>query len=230
MAVMDVVGVKPGRVAEASGGWFVTFEGPEGSGKTTQIAKLRARLESIGQAVLVTREPGGTPLGGALRSLMLDTGQPPLAPTAQALLMSADRAQHVALLIRPALQAGTIVISDRYVDSMYAYQGFGDGVDQASLRAISLLATDGLLPDLTVLLDLEPSLGLARKRQAHLKGASELNTMDRRPIEFHHRVRGGFKELALADPARFVVLDATAPADILEWRIWRSVKALIQVQ
>ena len=96
MAVMDVVGVKPGRVAEASGGRFVTFEGPEGAGKTTQIARLRARLESNGQSVLVTREPGGTPLGGALRSLMLDTGQIPLAPIAQALLMSADRAQHVA--------------------------------------------------------------------------------------------------------------------------------------
>ena len=230
MAVMDVVGVKPGRVAEASGGRFVTFEGPEGAGKTTQIARLRARLESNGQSVLVTREPGGTPLGGALRSLMLDTGQIPLAPIAQALLMSADRAQHVASVIRPALQDGTVVISDRYVDSLYAYQGFGDGVDLASLKAISLLATDGLLPDLTILLDLEPSLGLARKRQAHEKGVSELNTMERRPIEFHQRVRGGFKELAVADPTRFVVLDATAPAEILEWRIWRSVDAMIRVR
>ncbi len=229
MAVVDAVNIG-GVPVEAARGCFITFEGPEGAGKTTQIARLRTRLEGHGFAVVVTREPGATTLGTSLRGLMLDLGKEPVAPAAMALLMSADRAQHVATVIRPALSMGAVVISDRYADSTYAYQGHGDGLDLGELRAITHLATGGLEPDLTVLLDLEPALGIARKRHAHRTGRAELNSMDERSLEFHRRVRAGFKALAKADPDRFVVLDATGPADLLAMRIWKEVGAMVGVR
>lgn len=229
MAVVGAVnaGETTARVAR---GRFVTFEGPEGAGKTTQIAKLRARLEAEGFATCVTREPGATALGQSLRRLMLDADQEPLAPAAMALLMSADRAQHVGTVIRPALARGAVVICDRYADSTYAYQGYGDGLDMTDLRLVTHLATGGLEPDMTVLLDVEPALGIARKRHAHRTGRAELNVMDERSLEFHRRVRAGYKELALGDPRRFVVLDATAPADLLALRVWKAVAALVGVR
>lgn len=230
MAVVDYIGVDEVIGGDAARGCFITFEGPEGAGKTTQIARLRSRLEREGFAVIQTREPGGTPLGLSLRSLMLDMDRPAVAPTALAMLMSADRAQHVAAVIRPALMMGGVVISDRYADSMYAYQGYGEGVNLDQLRSLTALATDGLTPDLTILLDLDPSLGIARKRHAHGLGTAELNSMDHRSIEFHRRVRAGFRKLAHDEPDRFVVLDATAPADLLELRIWKAVGVMVGVR
>jgi dTMP kinase len=229
MAVVDAVHLG-GMAAEAARGCFITFEGPEGAGKTTQIRRLQERIENEGFAVVVTREPGATTLGQALRRLMLDSDQEPLAPAAMALLMSADRAQHVSTVIRPALSMGAVVISDRYADSTYAYQGYGEGLDLGELRQITHLATGGLEPDLTVLLDLEPALGIARKRHAQRTGRAELNSMDERSIEFHRRVRAGFKALAQEDPNRFVVLDATGPADLLAMRIWKDVGLMIGVR
>jgi dTMP kinase len=229
MAVVDAVHLG-GIAEEAARGCFITFEGPEGAGKTTQIARLKDRLEHEGFAVVVTREPGATTLGKSLRHLMLDTHEEPLAPAAMALMMSADRAQHVATVIRPALSMGAVVISDRYADSTYAYQGYGDGLDLGELRQITHLATGGLVPDLTILLDLEPALGVARKRHAHRMGRAEMNSMDERSLEFHRRVRAGFKALAQEDPNRFVVLDATGPADLLTMRIWKVVGVMIGIR
>jgi dTMP kinase len=186
-------------------GWFVTVEGPEGAGKTTQAALLRDRAEAAGVPVVLTREPGGTRLGEQVRELVLD----PAAehdPRTDALLFNAARASLVAAVIRPALAAGRLVIATRFADSTLAYQGFGAGVPLAELRALQAVATGGLRPDLTLLLDLSPEAGLARK------GSDEQTRFETGfDLEFHRRVRAGFLELAAAEPQRFRVVDATEP-------------------
>lgn len=199
-------------------GLFVTFEGGEGSGKSTQLRRLAARLGSLGHDCLVTREPGGTPLGEQLRALALESPTPPAAVT-EALLITAARAELVATVLRPALAAGRIVLCDRYADSTLAYQGSGRGLGAALLETLNRAATGGLAPDLTLLFDLDPERGLARR------ASGPTNRLDRESVEFHRRVRARYLELARAEPGRFLVLDAADAEDHLEEEIWRAVSA-----
>ncbi len=198
---------------------FITFEGVEGAGKTTQIARLAARLHAGGrQDVLTTREPGDGPLGQELRALAL---HPPMGmvvePRAELLIMLADRAQHVGQVIRPHLAGGGIVICDRYGDSSVAYQGHGRGLDVGEIVRLNEYATDGLLPDLTVLLDLDPAVGLARQR--------ERSVMEDQALPFHQRIRAGFLALARSAPARWLVLDSARPPETVHEDIWAAVSA-----
>jgi dTMP kinase len=184
------------------GPFFVAFEGGEGTGKSTQIARAAQWLRAHGHDVLETREPGGTPLGQELRRLVLDPAGH-VTPRAETLLYAADRAHHVDTVIRPALEAGRVVLTDRYVDSTLAYQGAGRGLDDA--RVVTTWATGGLLPHLTVLLDLEPRIGLARA------GArATLDRLEADTLAFHEAVRAGFLALAAEAPDRYLVIDATA--------------------
>ncbi len=201
-------------------GLFVTFEGGEGSGKTTQLEHLAARLRARGLDPLLTREPGGTPIAEGIRRLLLD---PMLRPSAmaEAMLMEAARADLVANVIRPALAAGRVVMCDRYGDSTLAYQGAGRGLDAELLRALNRAATGGLAPELTLLFDLEPSLGLARRARA----ADSTNRLDREPEAFHARLRARYLELAAAEPGRFVVLDATLAPERLEALAWAALES-----
>lgn len=200
-------------------GLFVTFEGGEGAGKSTQIERLTRRLKGRGLDPVLTREPGGTPLAEGIRALLLDRAHPP-GPVAEAFLMEAARAELVSRVIRPALAAGGVVLCDRYDDSTLAYQGAGRGLDAEMLRAWNRAATGGLTPDLTLLFDLDPAAGLARRRAA----AGEPNRLDREPPEFHARVRAGFLELARSEPGRFRVLDASRSPSALEELIWEAIE------
>jgi dTMP kinase len=179
---------------------FVTLEGIEGCGKSTQARLLASAL---GNRARLTREPGGTPLGLDVREMVLHRKET-MSPAAEVLLFFADRAQHVAEVVRPALGAGRVVVCDRYVDSSYAYQGYGRGISLNLLRYVAQLATGGLAPDLTLFLDVPVELGLSRIRS---RGAKDrLETEDR---EFHDRVRNGYLELIAAEPQRFVVINGT---------------------
>ncbi|HXJ81623.1 MAG TPA: dTMP kinase [Candidatus Methylomirabilis sp.] len=189
-------------------GVLITFEGVEGSGKSTQCSRLVTSLQSRGVDVALTREPDGTPMGAALRRLF-ETGGPPPVPLSQVFLFMAARQQHVSEVIRPALARGALVISDRYTDATLAYQGFGQGVDLETIRDLNALATGGLIPDLTLLLDLEPSVGMARIR------TRSLDAFERMDLGFHRRVREGYLEIARTDKRRVVVLDADQDADDL---------------
>jgi dTMP kinase len=182
---------------------FVTFEGPEGAGKSSAIRGVAASLESQGKAVVVTREPGSGAVGAAIRALLLDGDH--LDPTCELFLFLADRAQHVAEVIRPALAGGKVVLCDRHADSTVVYQGYGRGLDVEKLRELNAIATGGLVPDLTLLLDLHSEVGLKR--------IHEKDRLDAESIEFHHRVRQGFLEEAKLQPMRWVVLDASRGAD-----------------
>jgi dTMP kinase len=199
-------------------GTFVTFEGGEGSGKSTQVARLASRLRAHGVDPLVTREPGGTPLAEGIRALLLDPDRRPV-PLAEAFLMQASRAQLVETLLRPALAAGRPVLCDRYADSTLAYQGAGRGLDSEMLAAWNRAATGNLVPDLTLLFDVPPEAGLERRQRA----AGATNRLDREPADFHARVRARFLELAAADPARWTVIDALQSPDELESRVWEIV-------
>ena len=206
-------------------GRFVTFEGGEGSGKSTQVARLAAGLRAIGLDPLVTREPGGTPVAEGIRALLLDPERRPV-PLAEAFLMEASRAQLVETVIRPALAAGRIVLCDRYGDSTLAYQGAGRGLDPEMLAGWNRAATGGLEPELTLLFDIDPGQGLERRRGA----AGAQNRLDREPVEFHHRVRARYLELAAARPDRWVVLDASLRTDELEAKVWAAVTRLLPVR
>ncbi|GAB4568409.1 MAG: dTMP kinase [Anaerolineae bacterium] len=194
-------------------GLFISFEGPDGSGKTTQIRLLGDWLRQQGLDVLVTREPGGTPLGDRIRALLLDPQYGDMSAEAEVLLFSAARAQIVRTVIRPHLARGGIVLCDRYADSTLAYQGYGRGLDREVLMAITTFATGGLWPDVTFYLDLPVEEGLAR-RQA--EAGQEWNRLDAEALAFHRRVRQGYLELAAAEPARWQVLDARQPIDVLQ--------------
>jgi dTMP kinase len=192
--------------SSAASGFFLVFEGGEGAGKSTQIAAVVGWLADRGLPVQATREPGATPLGARLRALLLDPDTE-VAPRTEALLYAADRAEHVATVIRPALAAGAIVVSDRYIDSSLAYQGAGRELAVADVAQLSRWATGDLEPDLTVLLDLPVEQGLARAR-----GRGAADRLEREDLSFHQRVRAHFLALAGQDPSRYVVLDATLPA------------------
>jgi len=200
-------------------GLFVTFEGGDGSGKSTQLARVAARLSPLGLEPVVTREPGGTPLAEGIRELLLDPARRPDA-RAEAFLIEAARADLMAGVIAPALAAGRVVLCDRHADSTLAYQGYGRGLDLAQLRAWNEAATAGRIPDLTLLFDLDPASAMARRSTA----AGTPNRIDREPLEFHARVRLGFLELARAAPGRFVVLDAAGDPEEIESRVWAALE------
>jgi len=189
-------------------GMLVTVEGVEGSGKSTQCWRLAESLRARGLDVVLTREPDGTPMGAAIRRLFAADGPTP-TPLTQVFLFMAARQQHVAEVIRPALSRGAVVLSDRYADATMAYQGFGQGVDLETIRDLNALATGGLLPDLTLVLDLEPAIGMARIRgRAH-------DAFEKMDLAFHRRVREGYLEIARTEKRRAVVLNADQDADAL---------------
>lgn len=203
-------------------GLFITFEGGDGSGKSTQAELLTSWCEAAGHSVMHTREPGGTEVGIELRNIVLHhKGE--IDPRAEALLYAADRAQHIGTKVRPALRRGEIVIQDRYFDSSVAYQGAGRVLDATEVRNISLWATEDLLPDLTILLDLDPQV--ARQR---LDAADKpFDRLENEKQEFHARVREGFLALAAAEPERWLVLDAALPVEQLQQLIRDRVAALL---
>ena len=196
---------------------FLTVEGIEGCGKSTQARRL---AEAIGPKALLTVEPGATELGVAIRTLLLEQRSREVSPLAELLLFFADRAQHVHEVVRPALAAGRIVISDRYADSTTAYQGYGRGLSLDLIRTLTAHATGGLVPDLTLLLDLPVAAGLARARRRGLA-----DRMESEEIGFHERVRQGYLKLAAEEPARWVVIDATGSEDEVAARIRAAVAA-----
>ena len=190
---------------------FVVFEGPEGSGKTTQIRLLDKAVRSRGLSVVCTREPGGTPIAEQIRTVLHDLKNQAMLPITEALLYSAARAQHVSRIIRPAIKRGDFVISDRYAASTMAYQGYGHGLDLDKLRLITDFATGGLYPDLLIYLDLKVTIGLQRKLRDQEAGRGEWNRMDQQDIAFYRRVREGYLEMASQDPDRWLIIDATQP-------------------
>jgi dTMP kinase len=192
-------------------GYFVAVEGIEGSGKTTQLRLLAAQLREEGNEIVTTKEPGGTPLANRIRAILLDPQEDGMDPLTELFLYVASRRQHVVEIIRPSLESGAIVLCDRYVDATLAYQGFGRLLDLDRLRALNDWATDSINPDLTLIYDLPEAVGLARARKrndssAHLQGESRLEGEDMR---FHRRVREGYLALAVAEPARYAVIDAS---------------------
>jgi dTMP kinase len=203
-------------------GLFITFEGGDGTGKSTQVRLLTEWVAEQGRAVVSTREPGGTEVGTALRDIVLHH-RGDVDPRAEALLYAADRAQHIGTLVRPALERGDVVVQDRYIDSSVAYQGAGRVLDAAEIKRISLWATGDLVPDLTVLLDLPGDVARARL-------AKEQKTFDRLENEhddFHERVRAGFLQLTADEPNRFFVVDATQEIDQIAHVIRDRVGALL---
>lgn len=203
-------------------GLFITLEGGDGSGKSTQMGALAAWLQQQGRTVVQTREPGGTDLGVEVREIVLHS-RGEVSPRAEALLYAADRAHHIASLVRPALERGDIVLQDRYLDSSVAYQGAGRVLDPAEVRDLSLWATEGLLPHLTVLLDLDPALGRERLEVSRTR----YDRLEAAPDDFHERVRQAYLALAAAEPERFLVLDATVPVDELQQSIRDRVSHLL---
>src|SRR5690606_15131126 len=185
-------------------GVFITFEGGDGSGKSTQARLLADWLQSTGRTVMQTKEPGGTELGLELREIVLHR-RGDIAPRAEALIYAADRAHHIATKVRPALERGEVVVQDRYLDSSVAYQGAGRVLERAEIRELSLWATEGLMPDLTILLDLDESAGRSR-----MQSRTKYDRLEAEEGHFHARVRDAFLELAEAEPERFLLLDATA--------------------
>ncbi len=206
----------PGR------GLFVAFEGGEGTGKSTQAALLFDWLGLREVPAVRTSEPGGTPPGARIRALLLDPATGDLAPRAEALLYAADRAHHVHAVVRPSLEAGEVVVTDRYVDSSLAYQGAGRALSLEEVRRLSDWATGGLLPDLTVLLDLPPATGLARAL-----GRAAADRLEAESPDFHERVRTTFRALADAEPHRYLVLDAGRPAEEIAADVRERVAALL---
>ena len=203
-------------------GLFITFEGSEGVGKTTQMKRLAAKLRARGERVVLSREPGGTPLGEKIRHLLkhAECGWT-MVPRTEVLLFAASRAQHVEELIRPNLGRGKVVMSDRYLDSTTVYQGVARAIGPTEVSAINRFAIDGLLPDLTVWIDLEPEIGFRRIQSRN----SELpDRMEQEKMEFYRAVRKGYRELANSEPGRFLVVDGAQTPEEVEEAIWDGVK------
>ena len=201
-------------------GVLITIEGVEGSGKSTQLGRLAADLRGRGLDVVTTSEPDGTPVGLAIRRVF-EADDPPPTPLAQAFLFAAARQQNVSQVIRPALARGAVVLCDRYVDATLAYQGYGQGLDLQTIRELNALATGGVVPDLTLLLDLDPAVGMARI------GGRPLDAFERMDLSFHHRVREGYLDIARAEKQRVVVLDASAAPDALQAAAARAVAVIL---
>ena len=204
---------------------FITFEGGDGTGKSTQIRLLERHLIAQGKSCLTTREPGGTSLGQLLRKILLESGNRPISSSTELFLYLADRAQHVHEVIAPAIIQGKIVLSDRYTDSTVAYQGYGRGFEVQLLLTLNRVASQGLTPDLTFLLDCPVDLGLSRTihRRSHPSIAKNNDRFENENLEFHEKVRRGFLDLARAEPARFYVIDASQS----EQEVFAAVKEIV---
>ncbi len=198
---------------------FITFEGPEGSGKSSQLPVLAEFLRQQGHAVCTTREPGGTEIGNQVRAVLMSLQNTAMNARTEALLFCAARAQLVEQVIRPRLAAGEIVLSDRYADSTLAYQGYGRGCDLAQLRCLLDFATGGLWPDLTILMDVPVEEGLRRKRS----GGGEWNRLDAWEVALHQRIRQGFLEIARAEPERWIIVDASQSPEMVQLALRKAV-------
>ncbi len=201
-------------------GIFITFEGIDGVGKSTQAGQLRSALEAKGHAVIHTREPGGTRIGAAIRRILLDPELDELQPQTEILLYAADRAQHAAQIIRPALVAGQIVICERFIDSSLAYQGYGLGWDRTAIASINGWAVDGLTPSLTIYLDQEPEQALKRAGR---------DRIEQRTVEYYQKVRSGFLQMAQEQPARYSVIKAGASIAEVSKRVLDTVQRRLTV-
>jgi dTMP kinase len=199
-------------------GRLITFEGPEGSGKSTQLHLLGDRLRKSGMDVLETQEPGGTPIGIQIRHVLLDAKNRELCPTAELLLMFASRAQNVDQWILPALSAGRTVLSDRFTDSTLVYQGVGRGLGADVVYDLDRIACRGLVPDLTLLIDIDTETGLARARQTR---------MEKQGVDFHRRVRDAYRQLAADEPARVKLIDGSQTREAVAEQVWDTVKLAI---
>lgn len=202
---------------------FITFEGSEGSGKSTQISLLAGYLEDLGFKVITTREPGGTRIGEQIRDCLHDVVNTEMTSAAEALLYSASRSQLVSEIVRPAIEKGCVVLSDRYSDSTLAYQGYGREQDLAALTSITHFATGGLVPDLTIFLDVDIREGLARRSS----GGEEINRMDLQTIEFYERVREGYLNLIRLDPKRWEIIDANREVGIIQANVRKVIATRI---
>lgn len=204
---------------------FITFEGIEGCGKSTQINLLAGQLQRLGRQVLLTREPGGCPIADQIRRLLLDADNRTMVPMTELMLYAAARSQHLAEIVQPALTAGSLVLCDRFSDATRAYQAFGRGIDRQVMESLNDLACNGLTPDLTLLLDCQVEVGLARARQriAGSSGPKE-ERFELESLHFHQRVRDGYLQLAAEEPDRFVVIDATASQDQVARTVLQAVQ------
>ena len=200
-------------------GKFITFEGGEGAGKSTQLTRLADRLRASGEAVLSLREPGGTPFGEKMREVLKHPGSA-IRPAAEALLFAACRAQLVADVIAPALVAGKVVLCDRFIDSTVAYQAGGRGLDRTLIESANRLACGPIRPDLTILLDLDPSRGLGR---ASVRDQGQADRFEVLGADFHRKVRDLYHSLAREEPGRFFVVDASRPPEVVEEEIWHEI-------
>ena len=192
-------------------GFFITFEGGEGAGKSTQIRRLAERLRAEGREVVETREPGGSPGGEAVRHVLLSGAAEPFGPTLEAILFAAARLDHVEQVIRPSIARGAVVLSDRFVDSSRVYQGIIGGLDADFMAALERVTVDGTMPDLTIILDVDPEEGLRRANARRGEGTAD--RFEKETLEIHQRRRKAFLDIAAAEPERCVVVDSTAPVD-----------------
>jgi dTMP kinase len=211
---------------------FITLEGIEGSGKTTQMRGLRAYLEEVGHRCIITREPGGTAIGRKIREILLNPANDDLRPMAELLLYMADRAQHLDTVVKPSLAEGKIVLSDRYFDATVVYQGDARGIDVNLIYRLHQLLFDDLRPDLTLLLDLPPQMGLGRVRMQLENGArsGRESRFDEETIDFHEKIRTGYLELARRDSDRFAVIDASQAENQVQSDIRHTVSAYLKLQ
>lgn len=210
-------------------GPFITFEGIEGSGKSTQIILLATYLSAHGKAVTLTREPGGTSIGDRVRKILLDPANSRLDPKAELLLYAAGRAQHLAEIIAPDLASGKIVLCDRFSDATLAYQGYGRGLDLGLIRTLDRIVTDGMRPDLTILLDIDAAAGLARARGRNsLAGLESEARFENEHLSFHERVRQGYLDLAKREPGRFRIVDASPQPEVIQNRLRQLLDELLK--
>ncbi len=205
-------------------GLFITFEGTDGAGKTTQIQRLTADLRQTGYDVCLTREPGGTPISEQIRDMLLNPDHSEMAATTELLLYAASRAQHVSEVIKPALEAGKVVISSRFADAMVVYQGYGRGLDLERINHLNRIATDGVTPDVTFVLDLPVEIGLQRVQNSR----GGLDRLEREKIEFHRRLREGYQILAKQEPQRLKIIDSQVNSEQVYARIQAIIQPLLQ--
>lgn len=226
---MSTIDHQPGGAAGAprTRGLFLTFEGGDGSGKSTQLRHLAAKLRAAGYDVLESAEPGGTPIGQQIRRILLDPANRDLSPTAELLLMFAARAQNVDQWILPALRAGRIVVSDRFTDSTLAYQGAARGLGAETVLEVDRIACRGLVPDLTLYIDVDVEKGLERARHRNQRGDGSESRLDDHDLAFHRAARAAYLRIAAEEPRRFKVIDGSRSIDAVAADIWREVAALL---
>ena len=205
-------------------GLFITFEGTDGAGKTTQIERLTADLRQAGYDVCLTREPGGTPISEQIRDMLLNPDHSEMAATTELLLYAASRAQHVSEVIKPALEAGKVVISSRFADATVVYQGYGRGLDLERISRLNRIATDGVTPDVTFVLDLPVEIGLQRVQNSR----GGLDRLEREKIEFHRRLREGYQTIARQEPQRLKIIDAQVSPEQVYTQIQEAIQPLLQ--